>query len=83
MSERVCPACENHLHRSHTHGLRERFVKSFTPYRPYRCMECGWRGWLSKDRANKGRGSLRVILSFIITTLLTIALAFFFISKIG
>lgn len=83
MSERICPSCENHLNRSHTHGLKERFIKRFTPYRAYRCMECGWRGWLQKDRTSKSRVSVAAVISFIVTTLLTIALAFFFIARIG
>lgn len=83
MSGRYCPACDTHLHRSHTHGLNEKFVKMFTRYRAYRCMECGWRGWLHRDPNPKSRVNIGAVLSFIITTLLTIALAFFFISKIA
>ncbi|HEY7910600.1 MAG TPA: hypothetical protein VIG62_01710 [Blastocatellia bacterium] len=55
----------------------------FTRYRAYRCMECGWRGWLHRDPNPKSRVNIGAVLSFIITTLLTIALAFFFISKIA
>jgi hypothetical protein len=55
----------------------------FTRYRAYRCMECGWRGWLHKDLNSRGRLNIGAVLSFIITTLLTIALAFFFIGRLG
>lgn len=34
------------VHRSRARGVYERFRTSRTPSRPYRCDDCGWRGWL-------------------------------------
>jgi hypothetical protein len=31
--------------RSKTRSAFERFRRRFTAKRPYRCHECGWRGW--------------------------------------
>jgi predicted RNA-binding Zn-ribbon protein involved in translation (DUF1610 family) len=42
-----CPSCKGwHVHRSKARNLYERFRKSRTDRRLYRCEECGWRGWL-------------------------------------
>jgi len=42
-----CPRCASgRMHRSHTHNALERFRRSYSTKRLYRCSECGWRGWL-------------------------------------
>ena len=42
-----CPSCKGwRVHRSKARNLYERFRKSRTDRRLYRCEECGWRGWL-------------------------------------
>jgi predicted RNA-binding Zn-ribbon protein involved in translation (DUF1610 family) len=42
----VCPSCgSGRVYRSRTRGVVERFRRQFTMKRPYRCRECGWRGW--------------------------------------
>ena len=39
-----CGSCN--VHRSRAKGLYERIRKAHTPARPFRCDDCGWRGWL-------------------------------------
>ena len=60
-----CPSCGNYntLHRSHARSLRERLVKNFTPYKKYRCGQCGWRGY--RSTLNFSRGSAKVIIFYI------------------
>jgi UDP-GlcNAc:undecaprenyl-phosphate GlcNAc-1-phosphate transferase len=41
-----CPSCTGHsLYRSHVRTLSERVRKRLTDKRPFRCQNCGWRGW--------------------------------------
>jgi hypothetical protein len=41
-----CPSCRSlAVHRSHARRFLERLRKKLTSKRPYRCQECGWRGW--------------------------------------
>jgi UDP-GlcNAc:undecaprenyl-phosphate GlcNAc-1-phosphate transferase len=49
----ACARCGGrNVHRSRARGLYERFRKAHTPARPFRCNDCGWRGWLLPlDRA--------------------------------
>jgi FlaA1/EpsC-like NDP-sugar epimerase len=42
-----CAKCGGrNVHRSHARGIYERLRKAHTPARPFRCEDCGWRGWL-------------------------------------
>jgi hypothetical protein len=42
-----CARCGGrHTHRSRVNGVYERVRKWHTPTRPFRCADCGWRGWL-------------------------------------
>ena len=42
-----CAHCGGrHTHRSRVTGVYERVRKWHTPTRPFRCADCGWRGWL-------------------------------------
>jgi UDP-GlcNAc:undecaprenyl-phosphate GlcNAc-1-phosphate transferase len=42
-----CAKCGGrNVHRSRVKGVYERFRKLHTPARPFRCDDCGWRGWL-------------------------------------
>jgi predicted RNA-binding Zn-ribbon protein involved in translation (DUF1610 family) len=44
---RRCPKCAaGRIRRSRVRWLSERVKKGFTAERPYRCDDCGWRGWL-------------------------------------
>jgi FlaA1/EpsC-like NDP-sugar epimerase/predicted RNA-binding Zn-ribbon protein involved in translation (DUF1610 family) len=43
-----CPRCESvEIHRSHPRFWFYRLWRELTPRRPYRCHNCGWRGWLA------------------------------------
>jgi hypothetical protein len=56
----------------------ERLLKALTPYRAYRCRECGWRGWLSEiTRPRKDwRATLRAVISALVVIFLVL-LAFY------
>ena len=42
-----CAECGGrNVRRSRVKGVYERFRKLHTPARPFRCDDCGWRGWL-------------------------------------
>ena len=42
-----CPQCRSDaIHRSRTRSRWEELRKELTGKRPYRCDECGWRGWV-------------------------------------
>jgi len=42
-----CARCGGaNVHRSRIRGAYERLRKLHTPTRPFRCDDCGWRGWL-------------------------------------
>jgi predicted RNA-binding Zn-ribbon protein involved in translation (DUF1610 family) len=71
-----CPDCGGRIHRSHTRGLNEKLVKTFTPYRAFRCHECGWRGWLTKSDAILKPETRRAIIQSVISLLVTIILTF-------
>jgi UDP-GlcNAc:undecaprenyl-phosphate GlcNAc-1-phosphate transferase len=46
MVSEPCERCGgNSVHRSKVRGTYERFRKLHTPTRPFRCHDCGWRGW--------------------------------------
>ncbi|MFB3855560.1 MAG: hypothetical protein ACE148_17310 [Vicinamibacterales bacterium] len=54
-----CPECgAAHVHRSHTRTRTERLRRRVTGKTPFRCMHCGWRGWLraaeQREPAAKG-----------------------------
>src|SRR5512140_2992114 len=45
----ICPKCKKYsLQRSKVHNRYEDFRKRYSSARPYRCQECGWRGWLKE-----------------------------------
>jgi DNA-directed RNA polymerase subunit RPC12/RpoP len=41
-----CPKCKSeNIHRSRPRARWEKWRKKITGKRPFRCHECGWRGW--------------------------------------
>ena len=43
----TCALCASRsVHRSRLSGTLEHLRRQFTRKRPYRCYECGWRGWI-------------------------------------
>jgi uncharacterized protein with PIN domain len=73
MSKQFCPECGDHLHRSRSRSFSEKLIKVFSPFKLYRCHECGWRGWLASDNHNTTRQPSKKLQS-IALTLLTILL---------
>src|SRR5437762_9512372 len=42
----LCPACRSHnTHRSHARSFWEGWRQKVSGQRPYRCLDCRWRGW--------------------------------------
>ena len=76
MASVPCPDCGGHIHRSHTRGFNEKLVRTFTPYRAYRCHECGWRGWLTKSKSIVSPQTRRAIIQTALSLLVTIILTF-------
>ena len=56
----VCPKCSRSLFKSHTRGRLETLIKRFTNYRPYRCPQCSWRGFLPKRAERVSMGARRL-----------------------
>lgn len=48
----VCPQCGDRVHRSHSRNFRETAIKTISPYKTYRCTDCGWRG-IAAPKKNK------------------------------
>lgn len=71
-----CPDCGGPIHRSHTRGFNEKLVRTFTPYKAYRCHECGWRGWFTKGNTILKPETRRTIIQTTISLLVTIILTF-------
>ncbi|HKP11142.1 MAG TPA: hypothetical protein VJZ91_03500 [Blastocatellia bacterium] len=77
MANRVCPACGWRIHHSHTRGFKEKLIRAVTPYKMYRCRDCGWRGWVSKPSDGVSKQRLRAAISVIVALLLTLLLALY------
>jgi hypothetical protein len=61
MAEKTCPHCKSwRFGLSRTRSLNELFSKA-VGNSPYRCAECGWRGYV-KDRRELTKGILEIIL---------------------
>jgi predicted RNA-binding Zn-ribbon protein involved in translation (DUF1610 family) len=45
----LCPKCGTaRLHRSRSTSRTEELRKKYSSKRPFRCQECGWRGWIDE-----------------------------------
>ncbi len=54
----ICPKCQSRrIHRSRTRSAFERFRRTITGKRPFRCSECGWRGWAADIGIPEGAGT--------------------------
>ncbi len=83
MADMLCPQCAGHTHRSHTRGFSEKLAKTLTSHKPYRCHECGWRGWLRTGDSSKHRNRVRTIISVLVTLLVTTLLALYVVEKLS
>ncbi|MFN0123619.1 MAG: hypothetical protein ACKV2V_24220 [Blastocatellia bacterium] len=75
----LCPECGSDAKRSHSRGIKERIFKSLSGYRIYRCKDCSWRGWLSRERGKTvdKKGVVRTYLLFMITLVVAMAVALY------
>jgi len=66
-----CPSCSqrNVLVNSRPRNSKERVIKTLTWFAPYRCKECGWRGF--KSRISLSGKNLKNGLIYILLMLLT------------
>ncbi len=73
----LCPNCGEFVHRSHSRNFRESFIKKVTPYKTYRCHECGWRGMAKPARHWNRVGNLKTIAVWIVGLLFALAVGIF------
>jgi DNA-directed RNA polymerase subunit RPC12/RpoP len=69
-----CPDCGSLVRRSRAQGIGERLVRTLMRYRAYRCLECGWRGWVGEPSSFRERwsGRLQTIISALIVIFLVL-----------
>jgi hypothetical protein len=73
----VCPDCGASAYRSRSRNFRETFIKRLTPLKPYRCHECGWRGFAAPARISFPRIDGKVVFIWITGMLFAVAIGFF------
>ena len=72
----LCPKCgAGAVHRSHSRGIRERLVKTFSPYRMYRCHQCNWRGWVKTTKEGKKTSIAKTLLIYSVVIVLALLAA--------
>ena len=65
-----CPKCKEYsLHKSRSRNLIEKGIKRLAVISTYRCGQCGWRGWMSRRRA-QGETPIRKVLLFYVGLIL-------------
>lgn len=79
----LCSRCATPTHRSRTQGFNERVIKALTSYRPYRCHECGWRGWLRDSNPLRRRDVLRTAVAVLITLVIATIFAMYLVDKLA
>ncbi|MFP5265403.1 MAG: hypothetical protein ACLGJB_26250 [Blastocatellia bacterium] len=63
--------------------MKEKSFKVLTSYRVYRCRGCGWRGWFGSSNAFIRRGTLRTIISVLLTLIITTLIALYVVEKLS
>lgn len=72
-----CPECgEYSFHKSHTRNFYERTRKMVFHQQPYRCHDCGYRGWVS-SKILHSRLTARQIVIYAIVFLVSIIFSLF------
>jgi hypothetical protein len=63
-----CPECDRSakLYRSHAKNAFELFVKNVTPFRTYRCHDCGWRGYMIPPSGRSSQVTPRLVFSILV-----------------
>jgi predicted RNA-binding Zn-ribbon protein involved in translation (DUF1610 family) len=81
MSKQFCPKCGDYLYRSHSRSFSEKLIRTFSPFKLYRCHECGWRGWLAYDPHKAARPPSRkfqaILLTLLVILLITLLALYF------
>ena len=72
----VCPNCGEIAYRSHSRNFRESMIKRVSPMRPYRCHDCGWRGYGAQTKKRFFRVNRMTILVWIAGVLLAIVIGY-------
>ena len=62
----VCPQCGDYVHRSHSRNFRESAIKAVTPYKTYRCGDCGWRGMVAPKKKGNATNTWRITFVWIL-----------------
>ena len=73
----ICPNCGQSAHRSHSRNFRESFIKRATPYKTFRCRECGWRGFAAPTGIRLPRVNRTTVYIWIIGLLLAVVIGYF------
>lgn len=72
----LCPNCGEITYRSHSRNFRESVVKNVSPLRPYRCHDCGWRGYAAPPKMGLSRINRKVVFVWIAGVLLAVAVGY-------
>jgi hypothetical protein len=75
----ACPACKTTgvLQRSHAKNMLEQIIRKITLFKPYRCKECGWRGF--KFTISFSKNFFHRILYYVLLMLIAALIARYFI----
>lgn len=73
----ICPNCGEHAYRSHSRNFRESLVKRVTPLRPFRCHDCGWRGYGGPAKFRFPRIDRKMVFIWIAGVLIAVAAGIF------
>ena len=67
-----CPSCGKYrYHKSHTRNIYERMRRLLLRQSPYRCHECGYRGWVSKSLLKK-KTTLKEFLLYLVIFIIAV-----------
>jgi hypothetical protein len=79
----VCPLCGAEARRSHSRGFSEKIFKLTSGFRPFRCKECSWRGWMSRGKKVDSRRTMRTYFYFVIILILTTIIALYYANRVS
>jgi uncharacterized protein with PIN domain len=81
LSSKLCPECGTSARRSRARDSKERLIRALSPFKAYRCHECGWRGWLGNTNIGLRKSHLQKIIGLLLTLLITTLLALYLIER--
>ncbi len=73
----ICPECFAHVRRVNAYSLSSQLLTWLTPYDPYFCDDCRWRGMLSRAKVRMGPYFQEALLGWFIGIVLAISIAWF------